>query len=210
MTFDINILCCYQDKPVDSLPFPSVFQFNIRNKNKYSHGKCYYSWQFMNSCPGFWYDFLPKDFKFGEEWGCSRVGDILYDEEKMKIRLPKFYAGEDDYADIFEYIEFLPEFGIKQKYRKGLKKVIRYFIDQSPVNMIIFLLRFQGDDKDIIQGVFPKEEFFKMLDNKQVKFNHCYVIGNESGIPKGGLSLDDLKTYCQWRKNIGRRKKSPT
>jgi hypothetical protein len=101
--------------------------------------------------------------------------DIFYDDEKVKIDRTLTH-----YTNIYQYIDFLPAFGIKEEFRKDLEDVILYFLEQSPLHMIIFLPRYQGDEEDVIHGVFAKDEFFHMLDNRLVKFNHCYIIGGSN------------------------------
>ena len=183
MSFDLNILCCYQDRAIKSLPFSSAFSFRLENKKRCAHHKGYdVDWQFMNSCPGYWYSLEPVDYS-SDSVACYDMCDIIYDGEKLRIKKSRFDNDGQFYANTFEYIDFLPVFNIKPEFRRDFEEIILYFIEQSPVNMIIFLARFQGDEKDVIQGVFPKEEFFQLLDNRTVKFNHCYIVGNESGIP---------------------------
>ena len=192
MPFDLNILCCNQDKPVTEFPFRSAFTFDLCNKNKYDPANHYghNTWNFINYCPGFWY-YLLESNPTDESCACYDMCDIFYDDEKLKRKEKRYYEDATHYPSFFEYTDSLPWFGIKTEFRKDFEEIILYFIELSPVKMIIFLPRFQGEERDVIQGVFPKEEFFQMLDSRQVKFNHCYIIGNKSGIPVEGILSDD-------------------
>ena len=130
----------------------------------------------MNHCSGFWYYLCPVDELFGPMACCYNFCDIYYDDNKLKIEEEQYFDDEQHYDSLWQYIDFLPAFGIKKEYRDPFERVVDFFLEQSPINMIIFLPRFQGEEKDVIQGVFPRKTFFEMLDLKQVKFNMCYII----------------------------------
>jgi hypothetical protein len=177
MPFDLNILCLNETKKIKSFPFSSIFTFEVKHRGKDSYPKYYgHYWHFMSHCQGFWYYLKPIDSLFGPNSCCYDLCNIFYDKKKLKIENEQYYDGEQHYKNLWQYIDFLPVFGIKPEFRKDFEIIIDFFLDQSPIKTIIFLPRFQGEEKDVIQGIFSYKEFFEMLDSKQIKFNMCYII----------------------------------
>jgi hypothetical protein len=41
----------------------------------------------------------------------------------------------------------------------------------------MFLARYQGGEKEIIQGVFDYKEFITLLNLNKILFNVCYIVG---------------------------------
>lgn len=176
MPFDLSILCLKESKTTESFPFFSIFSFEIRPQQNSRTRNIDPYWTFLKNCRGRRYYLIPSDESLEPFLGCYNLCDIFYDNEKLKIEDSQYYDNKQHYTDLFQYIDFLPALGIKPQFRADFEKVVDYFLKRSPIKMIIFLPRFQGEEKDVIQGVFPRDEFFQMLDKRLVKFNMCYII----------------------------------
>ena len=185
MSFDLHVLCIMQEKKTKQPPFSSIFTWKVRHRGKNSFPKCYYHypslekkekreysyWSFMNSCCGFWYDLLPKEPQWDSCYGWLEFSD--YHSEYRPFIMPTNYCLPDDFP---EYISKLETFWIKKKYMRDFEKIIDYFLSESPVGMIIFLARGQGDKRDIVNGVISRNQFFSMMKNKKFRLNMCYII----------------------------------
>ena len=193
MSFDLNILCIMEKEKNISIPFLSKFYYKIENKKRNSYPKYYgvnNTWAFMSSCYGYWYYLLPTEEQYPEFpglSGCYIVCNAHYsqqsrDDFEIYRQLPKGedYPKFDNLYDEWEYHKNteLAALEIKPEYREDFEKIIDYFLERSPVNMIIFLPRYQGRERGNIQGVLKRELFFEMLDTGKIKFNTCYIISN--------------------------------
>ena len=177
MSNDLYILCIMQEKKTKQLPFLSTFTWEVKHRGKNSYPKDYYrkcdgyvgTWAFMNSCCGFLYYLLPADESLINYCGCGALCDVHYVEPAPTNRcLPDElaeYVSKRNTAVI-----------IKPEYMRDFEKIIDYFLSESPVDMIIFLSRWQGEERDIVHGVIPRDEFFSMMTNKQIRLNMCYII----------------------------------
>jgi len=185
MSFDLHLLCIMQEKKANQLPFPSIFTWAIRHRGKNSFPKCYNHyprltpnekreygyWAFMNSCCGFWYDLQPREDLEEPYYGWLKFSD--YHSEYKPFIMPTNYCLPDDFP---AYISKLETFWIKKKYMRDFEKMIDYFLFESPVGMIMFLARGQGDERDIVNGVITRNQFFSMMKNKKIRLNMCYII----------------------------------
>jgi hypothetical protein len=163
-----------QKKKTERFPFSSIFDFVTEHKNRNSYPKYYggNAWSFMNSCNGFWYYLLPKDEALLPYLACGELCEI-YCEDKPTI-VPTNHCLPDELA---EYVSKLDKaIGIKKEYRQDFERIIDYFLSESPVNMILFLPRVQGDERDIVNGVITRSQFFSAMDNEQIRLNMCYII----------------------------------
>ena len=190
MAFDLHILCVMQERKTRLPPFPSTFTWEVRHRGKNSFPKCYpyprldqkekreYNyWSFMNSCCGFWYDLYPKDESLNY-CSCGKICDICSIDKQSNMLTNHCLPDE-----LAEYVGKLDTaIWIKKKYRKDFESVVGYFLSESPVNMIMFLPRWQDEERDIVNGVITRDQFFSMMDNKQIRLNMCYII-RKSGYP---------------------------
>ena len=168
MPFDLNILCWQQRRKTPMFSSP-LLTCEVMNRSSHSYQKCYCDhWYFINHCDGFWYYLLPKD-ESEQIYGCYCACTIEEKTSSNRIRIDEQYSQDS-------YFSNLPVFGLKSEYLRSFENAIDFFIKQSPINTIIFLPRFQGDERDIVRGVFSRNEFFRMIRDKSVKFNTCYII----------------------------------
>ena len=175
MSYDLNILCIMQEKKTKQLPFPSIFTWATRQRGKNSYPKYYGSrdfWSFMNSCCGFWYYLFPNDEALFPYMACGELCEI-YCEDKPSI-MPTNHCLPDELAEYVSKLDWA--IGLKKEYRQDFENVIDYFLTESPVNMIMFLPRVQGEERDVVNGVITRDQFFSMMDNKQIRLNMCYII----------------------------------
>lgn len=174
MAYDLNILCVMQKRRTEQLPFPAIFEFDVEHRSKNSYPKYYNNnWHFMNSCSGFWYYLFPKDEAIREQdCGCGEFCEIQCVDKPA----PTNHCFPDELAEHIRN-RLNASIWIKKKYRRDFEKTIDYFLSASPVNMIIFLPRWQFDDEqDIVHGVITRYQFFAMMKNKQIRLNMCYII----------------------------------
>ncbi len=173
MPFDFNILCMNQKKKSE-LPFSSQFLVRTHHRNNDDYPKHYQNkWHFMNSCCGFWYDLLPMEIKYGKDsyTGVYYMCHDIYRESSLKKNeyLPK---------KLVEYTEHELHWvvSIKDELVEDFCKVIDFYLQESPVNMIIFLARYEDVELDLVTGVIEKSAFYEMLRHKELMFNMSYII----------------------------------
>jgi hypothetical protein len=165
-----------QEKKTKELPFSSIFDFKVENRGKNSYPKYYGNgWSFMNSCSGFWYYLFPKDKSLRNYYvSCGDVCEI-YCEDERSIK-PTNHCLPDELA---EYVSKLDvAIGLKKEHRQDFERVVDYFLSKSPVNMIMFLPRWQGEERDIVHGVISRDQFFSMMLKEQIRLNMCYIISS--------------------------------
>ncbi len=178
MPFDLNILCFNQNHITTQLPENQFVFEEVFHKRKDDLRKGYHThWQFMNHSPGFWYSLLPREGLFDDPTGCYEMCDICYPERAPELKLgDEILTG----AEWREYRKTLPYLEIKKEFRADFEKVVDFFLDESPSKTILFLARYQGQEEDVVDGVYPHSIFFEMLDDFYIQFNVCYIIRKES------------------------------
>ncbi|AOT68321.1 hypothetical protein [Geosporobacter ferrireducens] len=164
MSYDLNILCINQDK-VAKLPFTSSIE--LRNENEFPELGRYNSlWPFMCGSKGIWYSIGKDD----EGWfNAMALVDADFDKVIKRSDMP-FWILDD------EVMSNLKPLIVYDEYKSEFDNIIKFLIQQSPNNHIMFLARFQGGEKEIVQGVLKREEFAKLLCESKILFNVCYVI----------------------------------
>ena len=73
---------------------------------------------------------------------------------------------EDHYSLLFRSDELYED----------LKRIMKQLQKLSPTNMLIFLARLQGEEKNDICGVITLDEFIALIPEKRVYSNVCYII----------------------------------
>lgn len=176
MPFDFNILCLMQKKK-KGIPFVSSFSVITNHKKPTDFPKEYHrKWLFMNSCYGYWYYLIPANVKFGDQFlgvydMCDDVcrTDVSKRNQFLPKRLRK-YASKELHQIV----------SIKEEYFEDFCRVIDYYLEESPVKMIVFLARCgnqaSGEELDLITGVIPKKTFINMILHEDIVFNMCYII----------------------------------
>jgi len=168
MSYDLNVLCVNQ-RNVLNMPFATSIE--IRNELDFPDSSRYHSiWPFMSSINGVWYT-LGKAGESG--FNALSIISSDFDKEIGIASMPYWLLCDDDYDDIKSNITPI---AINDIYKKDVESVMHVLIQQSPSNMIMFLARYQGGEKEIIQGVVHYSKFKQLLNQSKVFFNTCYII----------------------------------
>lgn len=162
MSYDLNILVLEQDKPV-SLPFSS----NIGVLNESQEELRYHSiWSFMSQSRGSWYCLGHSD---GHLFNALAILEAGFDIEPSTYLKPYWIIDEQVKS------EMVP-LNIATNFLVDFKKIMSFLINQSPINTVMFLARFQGHDKEVLCGVISLQEFWNLMEEGGILFNVCYVI----------------------------------
>lgn len=166
MSYDLNILCINQDSP-SKIPFASSIE--LRNEIDFPHSGRYNSiWPFMCNLKGVWYSIGKDD----DGWfNTMSIVDADFDEVIEKSYMPYWVLDDDVTSNLKPLIVY-------NEYNKDFKSIIEFLIQQSPNRIIMFLARYQGGEKEIVQGVLKYEEFTKLLNQSKILFNVCYIISD--------------------------------
>ena len=162
MSYDLNILVQQQEKPVE-LPFQSSIQI----KNELQEELRYKDiWNFMTQTKGLWYCLgVQRDELFDAYTICN--SDFEIDEKD--ILMPYWVTDEDVKYNLTPLI-------VNEQHFYDFCKIIKYMLKQSPVNTLMMLARYQGGENEIVCGVLSYEEFIKLLNERKILFNVCYII----------------------------------
>lgn len=166
MSYDLNILCINQDHPSE-LPFKTSIE--LRNEYDFPEEGRYKSiWSFMCNSNGVWYS-VGKD----DDGWFNAMEIIAADFDKVldKNQVPYWVFDEDVKSNLKPVVVF-------DEYKIEFDNIIKFLIQQSPNNMIMFMARYQGGEKEIINGVLKREEFAKLLNQSMILFNVCYIISD--------------------------------
>jgi hypothetical protein len=166
MSYDLNILCVNQNS-ASNLPFASSIE--LRNEFDFPTSGRYCSiWPFMCNSKGVWYS-LGKD----DDGWFHAMSIIDADFDKIiDSNLAPYWVSDD------EVISNLTPIIVKDEYMLDIENIIRFLIQQSPNNIIMFLARYQGGEKEIIQGMLAYKEFMALFKQAKVLFNVCYIISS--------------------------------
>jgi hypothetical protein len=165
MSYELNILCVNQSN-ASKLPFASSIE--LRNEFDYPTSGRYFSiWPFLCSLKGVWYS-LGKD---DDGWfHAMSIIDADFDRVIGNILTPYWVLDDDVISNLSPII-------VNNKYMHDIERTIQFLIQQSPNNAIMFLARYQGGEKEIIQGVLDYKEFIILLNQDKILFNVCYIVG---------------------------------
>lgn len=166
MSYDLNILCINQDKP-SKLPF--VTSIELRNENDFPETVRYQSiWSFMCNSNGIWYS-VGKD---NDGWfNTMQIVDADFDNVLERNYIPYWIFDDEVVSNLKPLIVF-------DEYKKEFDNIIKFLIQQSPNNMIMFMARYQGGERQIVHGVLKRGEFTKLLSQSKILFNVCYIISD--------------------------------
>lgn len=143
---DINIICINEKTKRE---YVNDF-INVESK-KASY--CYYSneWEILSAINGNWYQITPKLRKLG-----------IYSKEFFDINTNrnKFYVVLDEDGISIDFI----------------KKMLFFYLNNSPINKIVFLIRLDYQKKQKIKGVMKLNEFLNKISNNQILFDTAYII----------------------------------
>lgn len=163
--FDLNVLCVGQKKPTVNISGNYNIYVNNENKDYKKRKKHYYQIApFMNFVDGIWY-----------ELACTKdelAGTVLCNYIENSKGIYPYWVKSDAVKN-----DLRPLY-IEDKYFQSFKAILYYLIEQSPINTIMFFCRYQSEDKEVTCGTISTEEFFALLNEKEILTNICYIISN--------------------------------
>lgn len=206
MSYEINILCVGQDKPLAKKELSNCFLFNeIENQG---YGRYSDRWPVFSRVQGILYSVV-----VGEGNGFYQafpMCDALFEREPDLSDIPSFVPTltiEDDLTPLF----------IKDKYMESMIEAIDLLLNASPVKTVLFQTRYQGRDNEVMVGTIPRTVFVEKLKQQKILFNVCYIIVEDMACPICGQkfpvnmvrTLDDGTPACpeclikEWDKMYG-------
>ncbi|WP_105620105.1 hypothetical protein [Vallitalea okinawensis] len=159
MSFDLNILVIGQDKP-------SEFVSGIEIINERDETLRYVTWSFMSSVQGVMYTLGTT------EDGLYNAMAIIDTDFQSPKEYPYWIQDQDEISNLTPII-------VKPKYEEDVIDLLKQMIDKSPIEMIMFMTRYQGGDKEIVCGTIPFDQFILDLKSDRILFNTCYIIKKE-------------------------------
>lgn len=152
--FDLVILAVKQNNVSEIIP---------KNTNiylQYNQRYCDF-WDFMTATDGVWYNLLTDQEEFGGTKICRYLGD------ECKLSLPWLEE---------EVLRYITPFTIDEKYTDSFMAILNYLIDQSPVNTLYVIARYQSLERETIIGALTMNEFLTLMQNEMLHANVCYII----------------------------------
>lgn len=160
MSYDVNILVLGQEMP-SILPFHSNIKYDLKVPK-------YETWQYIYQLKGIWYYLgMTEDNLFNAMPFC----DSNFKVKEEETPIPYWVENEDT-------IYHLTPLFIKKPYLEEFKRILTFFVMESPEKMVLLLARYQGGNQEIVQGVLSLNQFFKLLECEKILFNVCYIIRN--------------------------------
>jgi hypothetical protein len=155
-----------EQEKITELPFMTALE--ARDEIHYPvDGRFHSIWPFMCSLKGIWYTLGITD---EDGWFNSMsIVEVNYDKIIKESDLPYWILDEDEKSNFVPII-------IVDEYRKDFERILEFLIQQSPNKTILFLVRSQCGDKDVIAGVLEYEAFIMLLNQSKILLNICYII----------------------------------
>lgn len=167
MSYDLNVLAMKQVQPI-SRKFDS--DLLLLNEISDSEAERYCDiWKTMSIMDGIWYSVCTKP-EDGEILNAYSI--CIADNEIEDYSTPYWIKNEDTIYDLVPLV-------IYRKYWPDFQIMMRDLVYHSPIKRVMFLARKQGTDEEVISGTIKIDEFFNMIESKQILFNVCYIICDE-------------------------------
>jgi hypothetical protein len=162
MSYDLNVVALNQER-ASVLPFASSIDIVDEFQEVLRYNEI---WGYMTRMNGVWYS-LGKD----EDGWFNTLAIVDADfEESLENRVTPYWVIDEDIRSNLTPLIVLSE------YKDDFEKIIKFLIQESPVKTIMFLARYQGGEKEIVCGVIKYFEFKKLIDERKILFNICYII----------------------------------
>lgn len=152
--FDLIIFCLGEKKI--SIPQNNIY---IEAEQRYCD-----IWKFISLQKGCWYNLYANENEFGGTMLCEHFG---FDEKTTLPEVPNVCS---------ETTECLTKYKIKEEYIETIRNTMEYYIEQSPMKMILCLARYQSEEKEIVRGTYTIDKFFDLMKEGNIFANICYVI----------------------------------
>jgi len=160
MSFDLKILILGQNEPTN---FHSTIDIISEDQEQLRYQTI---WRFMSSMKGIMYS-LGKTYE--NMFNAMSLIDTSFDNPK---EYPYWITDED-------VISNLTPMRLQKEYEVELKKLLKQMLQHSPINMIMFMTRYQGGDTEILCGTIKLSEFLDYIEKDKILFNVCYIIEND-------------------------------
>ena len=123
-------------------------------------------WPFMSSQKGVWYYFGIVE----ENWfNTLSIITADYDKHLENDFAPFWITDKDILSNLKPLIVY-------EEYKRDFENIIKFLLQQSPENMVMFLCSYQGGETEIIEGVLKYEIFADLLRQQNILFNVAYII----------------------------------
>lgn len=161
MSYDLNIMIFKQETNWDIDIYNGL---TIANESKRTLKYTNDLWRFISNIDASWYE-ITLDSN-----GVKTAYEII-DSDFDKECKDKFNWIEDE-----DILSNLTPIIFNNKYKESLKEIMNKMLDLSSIKTILFKARYQGGDKEFVEGVIPFEKFKIMMDEEKLMFNICYII----------------------------------
>ena len=162
MSYDLNVLVLNQEN-ASVLPFASEIQIVDEFQEILRYKEI---WKYMTETRGVWYLLGIEE---GGWFNAMSIIDADFNACLESRQMPYWVSDEDVKSNLNPLIA-------QEKYRHDFEKILSFLIQESPSKSIMFLARYQGGETEIICGVMKYLEFKKLLDERKILFNVCYII----------------------------------
>ncbi|WP_313758001.1 hypothetical protein [Tissierella sp.] len=164
MSFDIEVLVIEQKGLV---PIPFVSKIEVLNELEHDIVMRFTdTWKFMSQLKGIWYSLVKEDDGIKNAFLLCE-SDFEIEPEKLPIPL---------WIDNKDVIYNLTPLIINKDYISDFEEILKFLLEQSPINTIMFLAKYQGGDYEIVEGILPFNDFIIKLKDRKILFNICYLV----------------------------------
>lgn len=164
MSFDLEVLVVNQ---ISALQSPFQSQIEVLNEQDNQDVKRFDGkWKIMSHTNGVWYSLVKDDEGVRNAF---LLCESDFERSIDNVPVPFWIDNEDILYNLTPLI-------IRSAFRNDFEKIIRFLLECSPTNTLMFLARYQGGDYELIQGVLTVEQFLNHLDKKNILFNVCYIL----------------------------------
>lgn len=164
MSYDLNILVLDDTKPGKP---ENIDRIILRNEIDDKNARRYHTiWPFMTHMKGIWYSLVTEN-------GLYTALDICNPDYETKLSvtdIPYWISNED------EVIYDLRPLHINDFYQDEFNTILSFLLSHSPIKTVMFLVRYQSEEREIVCGVFSKAEFLDLLRKGRILCNICYII----------------------------------
>jgi len=169
VSYDINVLVLgIKENIVMPGTKLSIIESEYASNSGGRYGEMY---PFMTMQEGTWVQLLNPAHTYSGAFGLCD-GDFEYPKERIKY---PYWVTETDVRkhDLVPLIIF-------DQYMDEFNSIIHYLINKSPIGKIMFLSKLQAYNPEIVCGTITTDNFFKLLANREILFNICYIL--EKGV----------------------------
>lgn len=167
MSYEINLIAIGQKSPVH---LKSVNRVLLHNEIEHDEVNRYAEiWPFFSNTKGILYSLVEEinEGYYSSFTLCDSDFHVLVPEKMLPYWITE------------EAKEYLTPFIINDDLYEEVINIIGYVLECTPQKRILFQTRYQGGDNEIILGSVKLSKFKKMLKQKQILFNVCYILESD-------------------------------